>query len=89
VRASELRSLAYRLTMYCAQWMHRHTAFRVHVLGSMAVMQSLGGGWAAVRNPRKARQCAIVLSQLARLVGDEATVSIQYPTTGQIARLTA
>jgi hypothetical protein len=54
--------------------LHRETTRRVQTLTTMAYVQSLGGGWASVRNARKAHQCAVVLSRLAASVGDDATV---------------
>ena len=70
----DVNRLPYSITFFFAKWTRQQAIRRVRTLTSMALVSSLGGGWASVRDAPKARFCALVLGRLAESVGDDATV---------------
>ena len=60
--------------LYFAKIIRKETAQRIRIVNTMNYIQSLGGGWASIKNSKKSRECARILSSLASVIGDEATI---------------
>ena len=63
-------SLSFRSSMVAFHEMSRQYDVRCR----MALAQTMGGGWASVKNAKEALRCAIQLYSLAEQIGDEATM---------------
>ncbi|KAF5217354.1 hypothetical protein ECC02_009782 [Trypanosoma cruzi] len=62
---------------YCLTWgrhAHQGQARRYAACCKMAILQTVGGGWASLRRADKALRCAIMLYETAALIHDTATL---------------
>lgn len=64
----------YRLTFRSSVLAFREMSRQHNVRCQMALAQTMGGGWASVKNAKEALKCAMQLYSLAEQIGDEATM---------------
>lgn len=63
-----------REALWFAKLIRRESLRRIHVGNAMNYVMSVGGGWASVKNSKKAMECSRILALLAASIGDEVTV---------------